>query len=386
MPRLEHIGIAVDDADAVTALYHDLLQVLPYKAETVASQHVRTHFIDAGPAKLELLEAIGDDGPISGYLKKRGEGLHHLAFQVEDVDATFERVREAGYTPLGESPTPGADGKRIFFLHPKQTHGVLVEFCGSTPIQLEPQMIDADNREIAIYRGGNVHLPPLVLLHGAAGCTSLETAPLLRRLERQFHVVAIDLRGHGASTTGTEPVSFDAFSNDVLTVLDDLEIEDAHLFGFSMGGNVALGFAQQHPGRVRRIVAHGANVTWTEDLVASMQARLDPDTLTSRNPKIGHHLSRHHGDWQELFRQMHEWVGTLPEQTPRMRDMAASIDRPVLLTCVDRDDLFPLDATLTLHDLLPEARLEVLRGSHHALPLTPLDRLEATISDWLMTS
>ena len=101
MVHLEHIGIAVDDAVAVASLYQDLLGVLPYKTETVASQHVRTHFLDAGSAKLELLEATGNSGPIAKHVEKRGEGLHHLAFQVDDIDKTFARIESAGYRTLG---------------------------------------------------------------------------------------------------------------------------------------------------------------------------------------------------------------------------------------------------------------------------------------------
>lgn len=131
MIRLEHIGIAVRDADAITELYEQLLGLRPYKAETVEREGVRTHFLQAGTAKLELLEALGPDSPVAKYLDKRGEGLHHLAFEVADIHAEMQRLRDLGFTPLSDEPRPGADGKLIFFLHPKQTHGVLVEFCQS---------------------------------------------------------------------------------------------------------------------------------------------------------------------------------------------------------------------------------------------------------------
>ncbi len=131
MIRLEHIGIAVRDAAAVASLYEQLLGHGPYKAETVEREGVRTHFIQAGTAKLELLEALGPDSPVAKYLERRGEGLHHLAFEVDDIHAEMQRLRDLGFTPLSDEPRPGADGKLIFFLHPKQTHGVLVEFCQS---------------------------------------------------------------------------------------------------------------------------------------------------------------------------------------------------------------------------------------------------------------
>lgn len=382
MVHLEHIGIAVDDATAVASLYQDLLGVLPYKTETVASQHVRTHFLDAGSAKLELLEATGDTGPIAKYVEKRGEGLHHLAFQVNDIDETFARIQSAGYRTLGDEPSPGADGKRIFFLHPKDTHGVLVEFCGSTPLHPEPEPVDIGGRVLATYTAGAQHLPPIVMLHGAAGCTTLETAPLMRLLETEFHVIAVDLQGHGASPATNTPISFDTFSDDILALLDVLSVDRAALFGFSMGGNVALHVARRAPDRIRAVAAHGANVTWTEERAVDMQARLNADRLAKRSDHLVQHLSAHHNDWDQLFRRMHDWVATLPEQTPEMQQMAREVTVPTLVSCVDRDDLFPLSETLTLHSLVPDARLEVFRGTHHALPLAPLHRMAPTLADW----
>lgn len=382
MAHLEHVGIAVDDADAVVSLYNDLLGILPYKSETVASQHVRTHFLQAGSAKLELLEATEGTGPIAAHLEKRGEGLHHLAFQVDDVDATFDRVRQAGYRVLGPEPAPGADGKRIFFLHPKETHGVLIEFCGSAPLHPSPTPVDIGGRSIATYTAGASHQPTLVLLHGAAGCTSLETAPLMRRLESDFHVVAIDFHGHGASPSDEPSVSFDLFAEDVLACVDALDLRNVSIFGFSMGGNVALDVARRAPEQVHAVAAHGANVTWTEERAADMQVRLDANALLKKSERLADHLASHHEDWRRLFRQMHDWVATLPAQTPDMQAMAKTVDTPALITSVDRDDLFSLDETLTLYNLLPDARLEILRGDHHALPLAPLDRLAATLTEW----
>ena len=128
MPRLEHVGIAVDEVEAVINCFEDLLGVLPYKTETVTDQQVRTHFLNAESSKLELLEAVDADSAVQKFLDKRGEGLHHLAFEVADADATMNRLRDAGFTLLSDAPQSGADDKRIFFVHPKETHGVLVEF------------------------------------------------------------------------------------------------------------------------------------------------------------------------------------------------------------------------------------------------------------------
>ena len=126
---LEHIGIAVSDIEASLTHFRTLFGAEPYKTEDVESEGVRTHFFDAGGTKIELLESLHDDSPIARFLEKRGPGLHHLAFRSDDVDADFNRLKEAGYRVLGDKPKPGADGKQIFFVHPSDTAGVLTEFC-----------------------------------------------------------------------------------------------------------------------------------------------------------------------------------------------------------------------------------------------------------------
>ncbi|HMB92899.1 MAG TPA: methylmalonyl-CoA epimerase, partial [Rhodothermales bacterium] len=179
MPHLEHIGLATADPEAVAALYEMLLGVQPYKRERVDREGVQTHFISAGSTKLELLEALSPDSPVARYLEKRGEGLHHLAFEVDDIHAHMATLREKGFTPLSDEPKPGADGKLIFFLHPKQTHGVLVEFCQSVATPLVPTQIPYQDEHLTVYERGHTANPTLVVLHGAAGATLLETAPLI---------------------------------------------------------------------------------------------------------------------------------------------------------------------------------------------------------------
>ena len=199
--KLEHIGIAVDDAPATTQIYADLLGHQPYKTETVAREGVRTHFIAAGAAKLELLEALGPDSPVAKHLAKRGPGLHHLAFEVDDVDAHFERMQALGYTPLSEAPRPGADGKRIFFLHPRQTAGVLVEFCGATPTPFTLLEGDIDGA-VAL---GDPEAPALLVLPPPDTALSA-CEPLLRALEPYAHVLALD----AADRTTTRDLAADA--------------------------------------------------------------------------------------------------------------------------------------------------------------------------------
>ncbi len=131
--RLDHIGIAVADLAAADQLLSRLLGRSPYKQETVADQHVTTSFFRAGAteAKLELVAPEGAQGPIQKYLEKRGPGIHHLAFEVDDIVGEMERLAEDGFELLQEKPSRGADNKLVCFLHPRSTNGVLVEICQS---------------------------------------------------------------------------------------------------------------------------------------------------------------------------------------------------------------------------------------------------------------
>lgn len=127
--RLEHIGIAVKDLSHSNALYEQLLGLAPYKEEEVPSEHVKTSFFQTGESKIELLEATHPDSAIAKYLEKKPEGLHHIAFEVDDIYAEMERLRQAGFQLLNTEPKPGADHKLVCFVHPKSANGVLVELC-----------------------------------------------------------------------------------------------------------------------------------------------------------------------------------------------------------------------------------------------------------------
>jgi len=133
--RLDHIGIATADLDAADELLARLLGRPAYKRETVADQHVTTSFFSAAAAdaKIEFVAPTGATGPIHKFLEKRGPGLHHLAFEVDDIRAEMKRLAEDGFELLQEVPSRGADNKLVCFLHPKSTNGVLVEICQSIP-------------------------------------------------------------------------------------------------------------------------------------------------------------------------------------------------------------------------------------------------------------
>lgn len=127
--KIEHLGIAVKDLDAANETYEKLLGTTAYKQEEVGSEHVITSFFKAGENKIELLAATHPDSAIAKYIEKRGEGIHHVAFHVDDIYAEVNRLAAEGFTILNKEPKRGADNKLVAFLHPKGAHGVLVELC-----------------------------------------------------------------------------------------------------------------------------------------------------------------------------------------------------------------------------------------------------------------
>jgi methylmalonyl-CoA/ethylmalonyl-CoA epimerase len=129
MKKIEHIGIAVKDLKAANNLYSKLLNTSPYKMEEVESENVNTSFFQVGESKIELLEGTSPDSPISKFIDKRGEGVHHIAFEVDDIEKEITRLTKEGFQMIHEKPKEGADNKLIAFLHPKSSNGVLIELC-----------------------------------------------------------------------------------------------------------------------------------------------------------------------------------------------------------------------------------------------------------------
>ena len=129
MQKVEHIGIAVKDLDASEKIYEKLLNTSSYKREEVASEHVITSFFKNGPNKIELLVATDESSAIHKYIEKKGEGILHVAFAVQDILVEMERLRSEGFILLNEQPKRGADNKLVCFVHPKGTSGVLIELC-----------------------------------------------------------------------------------------------------------------------------------------------------------------------------------------------------------------------------------------------------------------
>lgn len=129
MQKIEHIGIAVKNLKVSIPLFEQLLQTPCYKQEEVASEHVTTAFFQTGDSKIELLQANNDDSAIAKFIDKKGEGMHHIAFSVDNIEAEIKRLSALGFEFINEKPKAGADNKLIIFLHPKCTNGVLVELC-----------------------------------------------------------------------------------------------------------------------------------------------------------------------------------------------------------------------------------------------------------------
>ena len=129
MLKIEHIGIAVKSLENSNTLFEILLGVKHYKTEVVESEKVSTSFFKMGDSKIELLEASDPQSPIAKFIEKRGEGVHHIAFEVADIRTSMQELKKAGFTLLSDEPKPGADNKLVCFLHPKSTNGVLVELC-----------------------------------------------------------------------------------------------------------------------------------------------------------------------------------------------------------------------------------------------------------------
>ena len=134
MNKIEHLGIAVKDLAASEQIFTDLLGEAPYKREEVKSEKVITSFFSVGESKIELLQATGDESPIAKFIEKKGEGIHHIAFAVDDIQAEIERLTELGYSMIHNKPKEGADGKLIAFMHPKSSNRVLVELCADKPV------------------------------------------------------------------------------------------------------------------------------------------------------------------------------------------------------------------------------------------------------------
>ena len=373
MVTLDHIGIAVKNVSSVLAMLEKVAQLRPGSVEEVASQGIRAHFIPAGAAKLELLEALSPNSKIASFLEKRGEGVHHIAFRVQDIRAAWRTCLQNGYVPIGESPQQGAGGKSIFFLHPRDTHGILIEFCQEKLVKLEPIQIPFSGGMLAGYTLGPPEAEPLLVLHGAAGSTHLETAPIIKKLAKEYRVYAIDFPAHGHSTAFEERAfSHDFFLESIVAAYTHFGLEKAHIFGFSLGGGLALYYATRYPEKVDKLVVHGANLNWSTEDKDTLLRRLDPAVIQSETPGLSYILEEMHpSGWVSLFKRMMVYV----EEHLSVSDLTTpllQLDHRVLVSATDKDDYFSITTPLHIYQTLPNASLAIIPGDKHALQNLPL--------------
>ena len=137
MLNIDHIGIAVKKLTNAVPLYEKLLNSQCYKTEVVASENVTTAFLATGQTKIELLQSNNEDGVIARFIAKKGEGVHHIAFEVDDIEMEMTRLKSEGFILLNDKPKMGADNKLVCFVHPKELHGVLIEICQSVQSALD---------------------------------------------------------------------------------------------------------------------------------------------------------------------------------------------------------------------------------------------------------
>ena len=383
---LDHVGIAAA-TPAARALFEALLGAAPYRTETVAREAVTTVFFGDGGAagaapKVELLETSDPDSPVGRFLAARGPGVHHLAFEVPSVEAAMARVRALGIRLLADAPREGADGKRIVFLHPKDTAGVLVELLETPRSPRETVRVAVAGGEIAVHVSGPADAPPLVVLHGALGATSLETDRLVRFWERRFRVAAVDLRGHGASPLPDAVPTWDDYASDVEAVADALAFDRFRLFGFSMGGGIALAAASRSGARVERLAVHGVNVRWTE---AEVEAMVGPMTrVAADNPFWARRLAETHGvdRWEALAEQTAAFTRALPGQHASS-EMLYAITAPTLVSHGDADRFFDVAQAVALYREIPDARLWILPGLDHPIQGLDAAAFARTVGDYL---
>ena len=365
---LDHVGIASASPET-RALFAALIGSEPYRTETVEREGVTTVFFgDGGHAgaapKLELLETDDADSPVGRFLAARGPGVHHLAFEVASVEAAMARVRGLGIRLLSEAPRDGADGKRVVFLHPKDTAGVLIEILETPRAPRETTFVATPGATLAVHISGPAEAPPLIVLHGALGSTSLETDRLVRFWERRFRVYAVDLRGHGESPAIEAVPAWDDYAADVEAVADALGLDRFRLFGFSMGGGIALASASRLGPRVERLAVHGVNVRWTE---AEVEAMVGPmERIAAENPFWAQRLAETHGAdrWERLAAQMAAFTRALPDQH-MPHSLTSAITALTLVSHGDADRFFDVQHAVDLYREIPHSRLWVIPGLDH---------------------
>ena len=368
-PELNHIGIATPDAEAFARMIQALLGRLPYARETIPSQHLEATFIGVNHAKLELLQPLAPESPIARFLQKRGEGVHHLAFEVQDIYETYRYVQNLGYTPVNE-PSLGAQGKWVFFLHPKETHGVLIEFCQKPSIPLTPTAYwEYQQVSIAVYQAGNPQNPAVLLLHGALGSVAMELRSLFQALAPDYFVTALDLPGHGHSDPLPDTSSPHFMVESINHWLQSQEITHWNLFGFSLGGHLALRIAQHLPDHISTLALYATHSLHEPVLQQRVLERLNPEHIAQQPEQLQLLEQYHQADWKKTAGWLQHHLNH-PE-APIAPEALRQILHPTLIAGGDRDPLFPPEATIAFARLFKHAQILILPGATHSLETVP---------------
>jgi methylmalonyl-CoA epimerase len=255
MATVEHIGIAVKDSAEVARTFERLIGSSPYKSESVEREGVETTFIDGGSTKLELVESTSSDSAVGRFLDRRGEGLHHIAIEVDDIEREIDRVRSAGFAVLSDTPVDGADGKRVFFVHPRDCHGVLVEFCQQVRSTWTLEDVRLAETTVRLYTAGDESKPCVLLIHDEGSSAAADYASMLPTLERVAFVVAFDAPGQAGAERRDDSRGFEEEVRLVAgEILDRFAPQGlAHVVGSGVSTLIAVELASERKDRLSRI-------------------------------------------------------------------------------------------------------------------------------------
>lgn len=240
----------------------------------------------------------------------------------------------------------------------------------------------ADDGSLIHYEAvaGPANGPALLLLPGLLGSISVQWRPFAETLRDEFRVVLIDLRGHGRSENRQQGLLPERMVEDIIGVLDQLQVEKAHVAGYDFGGYLGLLLALNQPRRVSSLLMHATKFYWNRDAVSAMQRHLDPETMAQTAPAYADQLAHEHGSrWRQLVRQAGDLVATIAAEG-LTEGMARRLQAPVLVSVGDRDELVRLAEAARLSRVFPEGRLLVLPGVRHSfgtvseIPLLPVMR------------
>jgi methylmalonyl-CoA/ethylmalonyl-CoA epimerase len=269
MTSLDHIGIAIKSLHDALRIYRDLVGLDVYKEEFIDTEGLLTHFIDAGDTKIELLASDDPDSPVGRFVARRGPGMHHIAFSVDDLGAALDRAGELGLQVVGEAPRIGADGKLVAFIHPRDGHGVLIELCEDV------------NEPIGVNDGPPI--PARVLGRGPHVLTAVgdgdyyntrSVVKLLRAIKLNGRVLLVDQDEHAVE--GTE----------IRNLIQAFGQVGHPVIGFGNGAAVALRATENHPELFSHVIlveppggaVEGGPSTLTVDIIRSS---IDADTVLS---------------------------------------------------------------------------------------------------------